>query len=189
MGTSFRPRPRPESQRAQTGRAIHRARPTSSPSSSPCSWPRSAANGPRSKPNLASALREGKGSSRGPRASSPPFSRSSRTITVLDPACGSGNFLYVSLQMLLDLEKEVITFATQLGFTLHAGSQRAPTPRHRDQSLRLRAGPGRPCKSATCNGGATTVSTTTARPCCKTSTASKTKTRCSCRTSTARPRR
>src|SRR2546430_11101212 len=37
-------------------------------------------------------------------------------ITVLDPACGSGNFLYVSLQLILDLEKEVITFATQLGF-------------------------------------------------------------------------
>ena len=37
------------------------------------------------------------------------------TIIVLDPACGSGNFLYVSLQMLLDLEKEVIAFATQLG--------------------------------------------------------------------------
>src|SRR5207237_6364475 len=30
--------------------------------------------------------------------------------------CGSGNFLYVSLQLLLDLEKELITFATQLGF-------------------------------------------------------------------------
>ena len=37
-------------------------------------------------------------------------------ISVLDPACGSGNFLYVSLQLLLDLEKELITFATQLGF-------------------------------------------------------------------------
>jgi len=34
----------------------------------------------------------------------------------LDPACGSGNFLYVSLRLLLDLEKELITFATQLGF-------------------------------------------------------------------------
>ncbi len=31
-----------------------------------------------------------------------------RETTVLDPACGSGNFLYVSLQMLMDLEKEVI---------------------------------------------------------------------------------
>lgn len=39
---------------------------------------------------------------------------------VLDPACGSGNFLYVSLQLLLDLEKEVITFATQLGFNLES---------------------------------------------------------------------
>ncbi len=37
-------------------------------------------------------------------------------MVVMDPACGSGNFLYVSLQMLLDLEKEVITFATTLGF-------------------------------------------------------------------------
>jgi type II restriction/modification system DNA methylase subunit YeeA len=31
---------------------------------------------------------------------------------VLDPACGSGNFLYVSLRQLLDLEKAVITFAS-----------------------------------------------------------------------------
>lgn len=30
---------------------------------------------------------------------------------VLDPACGSGNFLYVALQKLLDLQKEVIVFA------------------------------------------------------------------------------
>ncbi|MBE2270839.1 MAG: class I SAM-dependent DNA methyltransferase, partial [Anaerolinea sp.] len=30
-------------------------------------------------------------------------------IRVLDPACGSGNFLYVSLRLLLDLEKEIIT--------------------------------------------------------------------------------
>ncbi|MFH0938761.1 MAG: DNA methyltransferase [Planctomycetota bacterium] len=35
------------------------------------------------------------------------------TIKVLDPACGSGNFLYVSLNLLLDLEKEVYTFAVQ----------------------------------------------------------------------------
>ena len=31
-----------------------------------------------------------------------------RETTVLDPACGSGNFLYVSLQELMELEKEVI---------------------------------------------------------------------------------
>jgi hypothetical protein len=44
------------------------------------------------------------------------FLKKLRKIVVMDPACGSGNFLYVSLQMLLDLEKEVITFATMLGF-------------------------------------------------------------------------
>ncbi len=32
-------------------------------------------------------------------------------VKVLDPACGSGNFLYVTLQKLKDLEKEVILFA------------------------------------------------------------------------------
>jgi type II restriction/modification system DNA methylase subunit YeeA len=44
------------------------------------------------------------------------FLKKLRAIIVLDPACGSGNFLYVSLQLLLSLEKEVITFAEQLGF-------------------------------------------------------------------------
>ncbi len=43
------------------------------------------------------------------------FLKELATVTVLDPACGSGNFLYVALQLLLDLEKEVVTFATQLG--------------------------------------------------------------------------
>jgi hypothetical protein len=36
-------------------------------------------------------------------------------VKVLDPACGSGNFLYVSLQKLKDLEKEVILFAMDRG--------------------------------------------------------------------------
>ena len=43
------------------------------------------------------------------------FLKKLRTLIVMDPACGSGNFLYVALQMLLDLEKEVINFAAQLG--------------------------------------------------------------------------
>jgi hypothetical protein len=40
------------------------------------------------------------------------------TIRVLDPACGSGNFLYVSLALLKALEKEVIVYAgcTTLGW-------------------------------------------------------------------------
>ncbi len=35
-------------------------------------------------------------------------------VKVLDPACGSGNFLYVALKQLLDLQKEVSTFAGQV---------------------------------------------------------------------------
>ncbi len=36
---------------------------------------------------------------------------------VLDPACGSGNFLYIALKELLNLEKEVINFAYTNGLT------------------------------------------------------------------------
>jgi hypothetical protein len=36
-------------------------------------------------------------------------------IRVLDPACGSGNFLYVALNTLKDLEKEVLVYATGAG--------------------------------------------------------------------------
>lgn len=34
-------------------------------------------------------------------------------VRVLDPACGSGNFLYVAIQQLLSLEKEVILYAAR----------------------------------------------------------------------------
>ena len=47
-----------------------------------------------------------------------------RSITVLDPACGSGNFLYVSLQLLMDLERDVIEHK------LWAGLQRATPEVH-----------------------------------------------------------
>jgi len=39
-----------------------------------------------------------------------------RTFTVLDPACGSGNFLYLALQALKDLEHRVQLEAEALGF-------------------------------------------------------------------------
>lgn len=39
-------------------------------------------------------------------------------LRVLDPACGSGNFLYMALRQLLDLQKEVITFAAARGLEL-----------------------------------------------------------------------
>jgi type II restriction/modification system DNA methylase subunit YeeA len=38
-------------------------------------------------------------------------------ITVLDPACGSGNFLYLALRSLLDLWKEVYNLMLALGLT------------------------------------------------------------------------
>jgi hypothetical protein len=38
-----------------------------------------------------------------------------QTVKVLDPACGSGNFLYVTLQKLKDLEKAVILFSMDKG--------------------------------------------------------------------------
>lgn len=43
------------------------------------------------------------------------FSDKIAATKVLDPACGSGNFLYVSLQLLLDLQHEVINFSDELG--------------------------------------------------------------------------
>src|SRR5438046_9387389 len=67
------------------------------------------------KGELAPAFVRGEGNA-SDRANLAAFHDKLAAITVLDPACGSGNFLYVSLQLLLDLEKELITFATQLGF-------------------------------------------------------------------------
>jgi hypothetical protein len=48
-------------------------------------------------------------------------------VKVLDPACGSGNFLYMALKQLLDLWKEVSTLAGQLGLTLFSPTF-APSP-------------------------------------------------------------
>lgn len=39
------------------------------------------------------------------------------SVKVLDPACGSGNFLYVTLQKLKDLEKEVVVWAMDRDFS------------------------------------------------------------------------
>jgi type II restriction/modification system DNA methylase subunit YeeA len=68
------------------------------------------------KATLLASLKRGKGTTE-ERAGLQKFLKKLRAIIVLDPACGSGNFLYVSLQLLLSLEKEVITFAEQLGFS------------------------------------------------------------------------
>lgn len=50
-------------------------------------------------------------------------------VRVLDSACGSGNFLYVSLRQILDLWKEVSTLSAELGLPLMAPvSGQSPTP-------------------------------------------------------------
>jgi hypothetical protein len=67
------------------------------------------------KGELAAAYAKGKGTP-AQRERLVKFQKKLSAVTVLDPACGSGNFLYVSLQLLLSLEKEVIAYATQLGF-------------------------------------------------------------------------
>ena len=69
------------------------------------------------KGELATAYARGRGAA-AHRERLAKFQKKLAAMTVLDPACGSGNFLYVSLQLLLGLEKEVVTFATQLGFSL-----------------------------------------------------------------------
>src|SRR5665213_3037255 len=67
------------------------------------------------KATLLASLKRGKGTA-DERTRIQKFLKKLRAIIVLDPACGSGNFLYVSLQLLLALEKAVINFAAQLGF-------------------------------------------------------------------------
>jgi len=51
-------------------------------------------------------------------------------VSILDPACGSGNFLYVAIQQLLDLEKEVITFAARPDISLGLFPHVRPTQLH-----------------------------------------------------------
>jgi hypothetical protein len=71
------------------------------------------------KGELAAAYAKGKGThEHEQREKLAAFQKKLAAVKVLDPACGSGNFLYVSLQLLLVLEKEVVTYAMQLGFKL-----------------------------------------------------------------------
>ena len=51
------------------------------------------------------------------------FTNELSKVRVLDPACGSGNFLYVALKRLLDLEKEISVFAIANGLSVSCRSQ------------------------------------------------------------------
>jgi type II restriction/modification system DNA methylase subunit YeeA len=42
------------------------------------------------------------------------FLKRLRSVTVLDPACGSGNFLYIALHTLKDLEREVLHWGSEV---------------------------------------------------------------------------
>jgi hypothetical protein len=50
-----------------------------------------------------------------PQRPSEPFAEEIASVRVLDPACVPGNFLSVSMQQLLNSEREVITFAVEVG--------------------------------------------------------------------------
>jgi hypothetical protein len=50
-----------------------------------------------------------------------------KSFRVLDPACGSGNFLYLALQTLKDLEHQVILEAEALGLPRQEGAQEVET--------------------------------------------------------------
>ena len=66
-----------------------------------------------------------------------------RAFTVLDPACGSGNFLYLALQALKDLEHRVQVEAEVLGFQrAFPGIGPAQRQGYRDQSVCGRVGAG-----------------------------------------------
>jgi len=52
------------------------------------------------------------------------------SVRILDPACGSGNFLYVAIQQLLFLEKEVCSYAARAEIGLGLIPQVRPTQLH-----------------------------------------------------------
>ncbi len=78
------------------------------------------------------------------------FANSLHFVTILDPACGSGNFLYVAINLLLDIEKEILTYAaehdlslipvvrpntTVLGLEINKYAQQLRPGRHLDRLL------------------------------------------------------
>jgi hypothetical protein len=52
------------------------------------------------------------------------------SLRILDPACGSGNFLYVAIQQLVALEKQVITYAAGPDIAVTLFPQVRPTQLH-----------------------------------------------------------
>ncbi|RWQ72053.1 MAG: class I SAM-dependent DNA methyltransferase [Mesorhizobium sp.] len=59
------------------------------------------------------------------------------TTRVLDPACGTGNFLYVSLELMKKLEGEVLETLARLGFNESLGLERETVDPHQFLGLEL----------------------------------------------------
>ena len=85
------------------------------------------------------------------------FTPSSAQTQVLDPACGTGNFLYVAMELMKRLEGEVLEAARRSRRAGGAEPRRphrrpAPIPRHGDQSARRGDRRTGPLDRLSCNG-------------------------------------
>jgi hypothetical protein len=69
--------------------------------------------GRKKTPGRAKSAKNDPATLRKARATVLDFLQRLQDVTILDPACGSGNFLYVCLQKLKDLEKEVLVYASE----------------------------------------------------------------------------
>jgi hypothetical protein len=119
------------------------------------------------------------------------------SLRVLDPACGSGNFLYVALEHLKRLEGEVLNQLHDIGHGQRCSKPKASpstrTSSSASNSTRARRpSPNWCCGSATCNGtSARKAAACRPAPSSRTSATSNAATRCwpatmSCRCSTRR---
>ena len=109
------------------------------------SWPRYAAAGTRSRPapeEIAAAMETASNSTRAKlraqlEAKLHDWMDELAQVRILDPACGSGNFLYLALKLLLDLWKETqsLLHRSPSGLPALQGRPLAAL-RHRDQRLR-----------------------------------------------------
>ena len=71
--------------------------------------------------------------------SATPSSTGSARLRILDPACGSGNFLYLALQAVKDIEYRAILECESLGLGMVGAARRAGnSARHRNQPVRRR---------------------------------------------------
>ena len=81
-------------------------------------WAEFQASGERAKPLKLKGTKKASGKRKTHEDELREFQSRLAHVTILDPACGSGNFLYVAIHLLLELEKEVIAYAHEHGVTM-----------------------------------------------------------------------